>query len=345
MPRIICILVLLMILLSACNSNIDKQNNQSTKSSSSNIENSLGKDEIIATTKSYKIGRNPNTFILNSDKNRIYFKSYTLINGENRYQGLFSKKIDGTDKKLIYNDFEGSLNIYGESLYFIDTKGKLVEFDLTSQKTKIIAGDNKFHVYAPLIINDILFYNNIDNTDNCNLIGYYIKSKNKIIIEKNTYWRFLSNFREDICFFDNKKTLKTWNATLKKITPHGEFDVEVLKVLDDGSVIGYKDRGFVKVLNGNTENLIRVEDTYNSILIEDNLFISTVDRHNYTQIFRYSLKTKKLVKIATPDFPLIGYSGKYLFCASDSGMGDLQIINTENGDCKTFDERFTAGNV
>ncbi|MDK2903767.1 MAG: hypothetical protein PWQ93_1686 [Clostridiales bacterium] len=79
---------------------------------------------------------------------------------------------------------------------------------------------------------------------------------------------------------------------------------------------------------------------FNSIIIDNCIYVSTVDKNNYTQIFRYSLKTSKLDKIASVDFPLIGYYVKYLFCSSDSGMGDLLIVNTDNGETKTFDDRF-----
>ncbi len=339
----VCVVASVLVLLTACSSNKSNVNDPITYVSNTNtpatIENTSN-TPLIESPKNKELGRNPNTFILNYDNNKIYYKSYALINGENRYQGLFSKNIDGTNKKLLYSDFEGFLNVYNDFLYFTNTKGQLIELNLSSQKAEVIAGDDKYHIYGPLIIQDVLFYNNIDDEDNCYLIAYNLKEKDKIVVAENTWWRFLSNFKNEVCFLDKNKNLTTWNYTTKNYTSHGHFDMEILQMLNDGSVIGYKDKSFIKSLNGKLTPLLKVENMFNSLIVDDNLFITTVDEHSYTQILRYSLKTNKLEKIASPDFPLVGYYSKYLFCSSDSGMGDLQIVDTENGEYKTFDDRF-----
>ncbi len=346
----ICVVASVLVLLSACSSNKSNDNDPITSvsnaSTTTTIENTSNtpirtrNTPIIEATKNKELGRNPNTFILNYDNNKIYYKSYVLINEENRYQGLFSKNIDGTDKKLLYSDFEGFLNVYNDFLYFTNTEGQLIELNLNSQKAEVIAGDDKFHIYGPLVIQDVLFYNNIDAEDNCDLMAYNIKEKNKTVVSEDVLWKFLSNYKNEVCFLDKNKNLTTWNYTTKNYTSHGHFDMEILQLLGDGSVIGYKDRSFMKSLDGKLTPLLKVENMFSSLIVEDDLFITTVDEHNYTQVLRYSLKTGKSEKIASPDFPLIGCCGKYLFCSSDSGMGDLQIVNTENGECKTFDDRF-----
>ncbi|SKA83808.1 hypothetical protein SAMN05443428_105176 [Caloramator quimbayensis] len=323
----IFIFITLLILLSGCTS-VNKSNNVSNgKPESSEFIN-------------YNIGRNPNMFIMNSKGDTIYYKSFVTVNNERLYQGLYSKKIDGKGRKLLYNDFEGFLNVYNDLLYFTDTKGQLVELNMTSLKANIIDGNDKYHIYGPLVISDILFYNRIDNNDKCALIAYYIKEKKAIEVAQDIYWRFLSNYKDNICFLDKNRNINLWNATSKEITSYGFFDMEILQMLNDGSVIGYKNKSYIRSLNGETSVLFEIENMFNSIIIDNCIYVSTVDKHNYTQIFRYSLKTSKLDKIASVDFPLIGYCGKYLFCSSDSGMGDLLIVNTDNGEIKTFDDRF-----
>lgn len=327
MYKRIFIFITLLILLSGCTS-VNKSNNASNGKPESG--------EYI----NYNIGRNPNMFIMNSKEDTIYYKSFVMVNNERLYQGLYSKKVDKKEKKLLYNDFEGFLNVYNDLLYFTNTKGQLVEFNINSLKANIIDGNDKYHIYGPLVINDVLFYNRIDSNDKCALMAYYIKEKKAIEVAQDIYWRFLSNYKDNICFLDKNKNINVWNATSKEITSHGFFDMEILQMLDDGSVIGYKNKSYIRSLNGETSVLFNIENMFNSIIIDNCIYVSTVDKHNYTQIFRYSLKTSKLEKIESTDFPLIGYYDKYLFCSSDSGMGDLLIVNTDNGEIKIFDDRF-----
>jgi hypothetical protein len=53
-----------------------------------------------------------------------------------------------------------------------------------------------------------------------------------------------------ICFLDKNRNINIWNPTSKEITSYGFFDMEILQMLNDGSVIGYKNKSFIRSLNG-----------------------------------------------------------------------------------------------
>lgn len=301
----------------------------------------------------YTLGRSPFSSYINLSGNKVFFKSFVLNNtGDNyelaeyRYQGLFCKIKRDDEPELIYEDFSHGLNVYSNKLYFINTQHQLLEYDIPTNNVTTLAGDDVQSVSECLIINDILFYiveNNAEST--CVLNSYDIKQKRYDTIANNVYWERLNHFQDNIQFWDNNGNPKIYQSAINETIEYGPFDMEVIQILDNETVIGYKDRTFIQCdLKGeNKEPLFSVDNLYNVIVTQNELFYSTVDKETYTQLFRYSFSSKKSEKIATTEFPLVGYTDPYVYCASTTGIGNLQRINTNTGEIEVFDDR-TRGN-
>jgi hypothetical protein len=297
----------------------------------------------------YTLGRSPFSSFINSSGDEVFFKSFVLYNGgdnnelkEYRYQGLFRKTQSNHEPELIYENFSHGLNVYSDKLYFINTQHQLLEYDILTSNITTIAGDAVQSVSECLIIDDTLFYivENIANST-CILYTYDLIQKGYKEIADNVYWERLNHFKDNIQFWDKSGNPKIYKISTEEIIEYGPFDMEVIQLLDNEKVIGYKDRTFIQCdLDGdNKVSLFSVDNLYNIVVTQNEIFYSTVDKETYTQLFRFSFSSKRSKKIATTEFPIVGYAGTYVYCASTTGIGDLQRIDTNAGEIEAFDDR------
>lgn len=297
----------------------------------------------------YKLGRNPFSSFINLSGDEVMFKSFVLYKGgdsneleEYRYQGLFKKINSNDEPELIYEDFSHGLNVYEDKLYFINTQHQLLEYDTLTTDISVLAGDDLLPVSECLIINDTLYYILENTTENTGTLYAYDLIQGTIkVISDNVYWERLNHFNDKLQFWDQSGNVKIFESASDKIIEYGPFDMEVIQILDNKKVIGYKSGTFYQcdLDGGNEKSLFSVKDLYNIVVTQNEIFYSTVDKETYTQLFRYTFSTKKIEKITTTEFPIVGFAGAFIYCASSTGIGDLQRIDANTGDREAFDNR------
>ncbi|MDR1158946.1 MAG: hypothetical protein LBK75_11720 [Oscillospiraceae bacterium] len=312
------------------------------------ILSSCSRRDTADTDYNYSLGRNPFSSFVNALGDEVLFKSFVLSdNDENElieylYQGLFSKIQGGASPKLIYPDFSHGLNVHSNKLYFIDTKYHLLRYDISTKIAETLPGIDDKTVAECLIIDNILFYITEDTTENtytlnaCDLI-----QNDHNIIADNVHWERLNQFQGNIQFFDRNGNPQIYDFIAQTIVEYGPFDMEVLQIMDDERVIGYKDYTMIQCdLDGKNEKILfSAQNIYNVILTQNEIFYSTVAQETYTQTFCFSFSTSKTRELATTNFPIVGYADTYLFCASSAGSGDLQRIDVNSGEVVVFDDR------
>ena len=254
MHRKNAILTVLLLLLTACT--------PAVKTDASNSS--------IPTTPEYstsQLGRNPGMFNLVSHGDTIFYKSFVNLGDEKLYRCLYSKNLDGTGKKLLCTDFGQYLNYYNNSLYFTDTENRLVQLDLSTLQTAVFDGDDNSTVGWPLIIHDVLYYLRSNKEGDTTLIAYSFKAKKSVEVAKDVNARYLSNFKDSVCFvrknedFDSPvRNICTWDFDSKKNVSQGSIDMEMMQMLDDGSIIGCTGNSFTKSQNGKAETLVSIEN-------------------------------------------------------------------------------------
>ena len=301
---------------------------------------------------SYSLGRSPFSSFIASSGEDVYYKSFALYKEEGnneleeyRYQGLFRKTNSDDEPELIYSDFDHGLNTYSDQLFFINTKHQLLEYNKSTKNIEILVGDKDKLVSECLIINDNLFYileNTVDHS--CVLHSYDLIKKSDKTIANDVHWERLNHFQNNLQFWKTDGTTAIYKIDQDQVEECCNYDMEVIQILDNKKVIGYANKQFIQCdLDGSNKKILcSVENLYNIVVTQNEIFYSTVDDETYTQLFRFPFASKKVEKITATKYPLVGYDGNYLYCASSSGMGDLERINIEKKVVESFDDRVSG---
>lgn len=305
-----------------------------------------------ADRQTYSLGRNPFSTEIVAANGTVYYKSLALYNSgedgtlrEYRYMGL-SKKASASDTPdLIYDRFNFGLNVYKDTLYFIDTEYQLIQYDSTTGEAGRFRQDNTKAVQDALVINDALYFiEESDTQGEYQLKCYDLLTGEETMIAENISWEQLNHYQENVMVRSTDGTPQVYSAENHELLEVGPFeDMEVLQILDNGKVIGYSKGTFYECdLNGSQKReLFSASQIYNVIITQDNIYYSTVDEHAYTQTFAYSFSENKTETINTTEYPIMGYSDSILYCSGTAGSGYLYSLDTRTGVEEVFDYRVT----
>jgi hypothetical protein len=317
---------------------------------------SCAKNEPEVSASNYTLGRNPFSSYICASENTTFYKSVALyteqsegVLEEYRNQGLYAKSETNQEPRLLYADFDHGLNVYFNRLYFIDTGHQLLEYDLTTGLTAVIAGDkNQQTVTECLIIDDTLFYIAGDPvSEECFLTAYDLISKETAVIAENVHWERLNHYQEHIQFWDLDGNVKVYLPDSGETLDYGSFNMdEVFQILDDGTVVGHIGPMFVRCdLEGkNISSLFSMEQVHNVIVTQNDLFVSTLEETG-SQLFHFSFSENEMKKIANTSFPLVGYTDSYIFCGTGTGQGDIERITISSGKADVLDDNTHRGAV
>ncbi len=291
----------------------------------------------------YILGRNHHCFLFNIVDNTVYFKDDVLVNDTYEFKGLY-KKDAGTSSQdsgeLLYDKYYSCVNYYKGALYFIDIEHNIMKLDLNTKEVGSIVESGENSVKNLLIIDNLMYYLQGDKDDNFILFAYDLKTNDTVQIAEQVYWLYLFNYGNAICTLsENKDKINVWDPDTDELKQYDSFEFEVLQIWDDSSVLCYgNDRLYLykDIEAEEYEEIVHSENIISVIVRKTNILISTLDEYGMIEVFLYSTPNKTIRKIANADYVPREFNDQFILCGSDSGVGEIQLIDIETGKISTF---------
>lgn len=82
--------------------------------------------------------------------------------------------------------------------------------------------------------------------------------------------------------------------------------------------------------------LVELENVQKIIVHNNDMVIATLDEYGVIQVYEYNYSRDKLKKIANVNHPPRDYNDTYIACLSDSGLGNVELIDRQSGNIKIF---------
>jgi len=283
---------------------------------------------------------------------QLIYKDDVLLDGVYENRGLYIKSIfsdyESDDDILLSDDFYMCANVYNDLVYFIDNEYNLQKMKLDgSNKECVIKGKNK-NIYDVLIINDIIYFIRSNEFETVSLYATRLINNEIVEVEENVNFRYLYDYCGSACVIlsDNEKVI-VYNHQDGQKQVYDNLVTEIQGFLSNGAIIHYSsDKIYIRDCFESEKDTVLVElvDIYRIIVYYDDMVIATSNQYGVVQIYEYDFMKNKLRKIANANHPPRDYNDKYIVCCSDSGFGNVELIERESGKIKIFSFKISSRN-
>lgn len=292
----------------------------------------------------YTRGKTPGSFLVTFRDNYLIYKDDVLIEGDYENQGLYIKNIDSDyengDDILLSNDFYISPNVYKDWVYFVDNKNNLKKIKLDgSGEVYIIEGDNKT-ISDILVIEDTMYFIRNNEFEKNSLYAMSLNTNEIIEVEEDVNFRYLYDYCGSACVISSdRKRIIIYNYENGQKQTYDNLETEIQGFLSNGSIIHYNNNKIYMRNSFESKKdtiLVELENIYRIIVHNKDMVIATLNEYGVIQVYEYNYKKDKLQKIANANHPPRDYNDTYIACLSDSGFGNVELINRQSGNIKIF---------
>lgn len=292
----------------------------------------------------YERGKTPGCYFVTFSGDQLIYKDDVLFDGNYENRGLYIKSIytdyESEDDLLLSNDFYMCVNIYKDWVYFLDTENNLqkVKFDGSIEEC-VIRGESGY-ISDVLILNDILYFIRSNEFEKSSLYAMELYNNEIKEVVEDIDFKYLYDYCGSACVIsrDNEKVIM-YNHQSGHKQVYDNLDTEIQGFLLNGAIIHYSRDKIIIRDSFETENdevIVELENIYRIIVHHDDMVIATANQYGVIQIYEYSFKKDKLKRIAIANYPPRDYNDKFIVCFSDTGHGNVELIDRKSGEIKIF---------
>ena len=300
------------------------------------------------TSKSETLGRSTYSCYYNMIGDTLYgwARVYDQIGDrlELRNPGLYARRVDeNAPGGLLYEGFASYLNVYGNTLYFINGNGQITGFDFSTGKDYLAFCELDVNVNNLFIINNTMFYI-VADPENSGLFAYDLSTKANILVSDSVTWRYLSAYKNMIVFQEKDGMLRTWDPETGEYKDYWQRDIDsgVFHIMDDATVIESYFDTFYRSDDpeGNKDRLFSVgKAVRRAAVVEEGIYYTINYTEQSSSLYYYSFSTDTITEIGEviyPDFDLVG---EWLIFYTVSDAQGVQVYNTADGKMLLLEEK------